>query len=85
VIEARQNGKLSFDEFRHILASELKLDAERIVPEASFFTDLRVDSVRVVDTMLRLEDKGINIPLELAWLVETVGDAYQVMIYRKKH
>jgi acyl carrier protein len=80
VADKGRNGKLSFDEFRHILAGELELDAEGIVPETSFYTDLRVSPARVVDTMLRLDDKGINIPLELAWLVETVGDAYQVML-----
>ena len=58
------------------------MDGERIVPEACFFTDLSVDSTRVVDTMLRLGDKGIDIPLELAWQIETVEDAYQVMIYK---
>jgi acyl carrier protein len=78
---ARGNGKLSFDEFRRILASELQVDEERLLPEASLYTDLNVDSVHAVDTMLRLEDKGIEIPLELAWQIDTVDDAYQVMIY----
>jgi acyl carrier protein len=84
MLEAAHSRHLSFDEFRRILASELKLDVERIVPEASFFTDLRVNPVRVVDTMLRLEDRGIAIPLELAWLIETVEDAFQAMIYKGK-
>jgi acyl carrier protein len=81
--EARQNGYLSFDEFKRILASELKVDEERIVPEASLYTDLSVGSSHVVDTMLRLGDKGIDIPLELAWQIDTVADAYQVMIYNE--
>ena len=81
MLAARRHGKLSFDEFKRILASELKLDEERIVPEASLYTDLSVSSSHVVDTMLRLESKGIDIPLELAWQIETVEDAYQVMIY----
>jgi acyl carrier protein len=33
--------------------------------------------------MLRLGDKGIDIPLELAWQIDTVADAYQVMIYNR--
>jgi hypothetical protein len=28
--------------------------------------------------MLRLEEMGITIPIEAAWEVETVGDAYAV-------
>jgi acyl carrier protein len=31
----------------------------------------------MVDMMLRLEEMGISIPLEVAWQIETVGDAYQ--------
>jgi acyl carrier protein len=81
MLNATQNGGLPFDEFKHILARELRLEEDKIVPEASFFTDLNVDSVCVVDTMLRLEDQGIDIPLELAWQIDTVEDAYQVMIY----
>ncbi len=78
----QNNSSLSFDEFKRILASELELDEERIVPEASLYTDLSVGSSHVVDTMLRLENKGIDIPLELAWQIDTVEDAYQAMIYK---
>ncbi len=52
------------------------------MPEASLYTDLSVGSSHVVDTMLRLENKGIDIPLELAWQIDTVEDAYQAMIYK---
>jgi acyl carrier protein len=72
-----QSSKLTFEEFRKILARELEVDEERIVPEASFFSDLCVDSIRMVDMMLRLEEMGISIPLEVAWQIETVGDAYR--------
>ncbi len=82
MLVARRDSGLSFDEFRRILASELQVDEERLVPEASLYADLNVDSIHAVDTMLRLEEKGIDIPLELAWQIETVEDAYQVMIYK---
>jgi acyl carrier protein len=82
MVEARPAGGLPFDEFKHILANELGLDEDRLVPGACFFTDLRIDATRVVDTMLHLADKGIDIPLQLAWQIETVADAYRVMIYR---
>jgi acyl carrier protein len=81
MLDFRQNGYLPFEKFRRILASELRLDEEKIVPEACFFCDLRVDSTSVVDTMLRLGDQGIDIPLELAWQIHTVDDAYQAMLY----
>jgi acyl carrier protein len=72
-----QSSKLTFEEFRKIIARELKVDEEGIVPEASFFSDLCVDSIRMVDMMLRLEELGVTIPLEVAWQIETVGDAYR--------
>jgi acyl carrier protein len=69
-------GKYSFEEFRKILAEELLVDEEEIMPKTTF-TDLRVDSVRMVDMMLRLEEQGISIPFEAGWQIETVGDAYR--------
>lgn len=68
---------LTFEEFRDIIARELMIAREKIVPEASFIEDLLVDSIRMMDMMLRLEESGLSIPLEAAWSIETVGDAYQ--------
>ncbi len=53
------------------------MDEEEITPKTSFLTDLRVDSVRMVDMMLRLEEQRISIPFEAGWQIETVGDAYR--------
>jgi acyl carrier protein len=69
---------LSFDEFRQIVADELHIDPEQVVREASFIEDLRADSIQLVSMMLSLEEKGINIPMEAAWDVETVGDAFRL-------
>lgn len=68
---------LSFEEFREIIAKELKLSKDKVVPEASFIEDLLVDSIRMVEMMLRLEEMGLSIPLEEAWSIETVEDAYE--------
>jgi len=70
-------GVLTFEEFREIIAKELMVDKEKVVPEASFLEDLFVDSIRMVEMMLRLEELGLGIPLEAAWTIQTVGDAYQ--------
>jgi acyl carrier protein len=74
-----ESNNLTFEEFRSLLAEELQVDEERVIPEASFFSDLCVDSVRMVDMMLRLEELGLSIPLEDAWQIETVEDAYQAI------
>ena len=72
---------ISFEEFKHLLAEGLQIDENKVVPEASFVTDLLVDSIKLVEMMLLLEEMGINIPMEAAWDIQTVGDAYQ--IYRQ--
>ena len=69
---------MAFQEFRHIIARELQIDEEQVVREASFMEDLRADSIQLVNLMLRMEELGIRIPLEAAWEVETVGDAYRL-------
>ncbi len=73
---------ISFEEFRQLIARELQVDEEKVVPEASFVEDLLADSIRLVELMLRLEDLGIQIPLEAAWEIRTVGDAYR--LYREQ-
>ena len=69
---------LSFEEFKHLLAEELQVEESKVIPEASFVTDLMVDSIKLVDLMIGLEEKGIDFPMESAWDVQTVGDAYRV-------
>jgi acyl carrier protein len=74
-------GYIPFEEFRRIIAQELQVNEEQVVREASFMEDLLADSIQLVELMLRMEDEGIRIPMEAAWEVQTVGDAYQ--IYRE--
>ena len=68
---------LPFEKFQAILAEELVLPQEQLMPEASFIQDLQVDSLALASMMLRLEDLGVSIPLESAWEIQTVGDAYR--------
>ncbi len=71
-------GPITFDEFKHLLANILQVEEDKVVPEASFVNDLMVDSIKLVELMLGMEENGINIPIEAAWDVQTVGDAYRV-------
>jgi acyl carrier protein len=67
---------LSLQDFRVMIAELLDLDLEQVTPEAYFITDLGVDSVRLVEVLLYLEKIGIEIYPDLAWQIETVGDAF---------
>ena len=69
---------IAFEEFRHLVAQELHVEESLVVPEASFVDDLFADSIRLVELMLVLGEKGIEIPFEEAWSVKTVGDAYRL-------
>ena len=73
-----RSSQLSFEEFQAMLADLLDLDADRIVPEAYFITDLGVDSIKMVEMLLRLGEMGLEVSLDLAWDIHTVGDAYRV-------
>jgi acyl carrier protein len=72
---------ISFEAFRDIIAAALQVDTDRVVRQASFVEDLLADSIQLVEMMLDMEEKGIEIPVESAWEVKTVGDAYQ--LYRQ--
>jgi len=69
---------LSFPAFQAMVAELLDVDAARLTPDAYFITDLGVDSLRLADILLRLEDLGVEVSPDLAWEVQTVGDAYRV-------
>lgn len=67
---------LSFEEFRRMLSEELAVHEEKLTPEASFIMDLGVDSIRMVEMMLRMEELGVSLSPEATWQIQTVGDAY---------
>ena len=78
-MEADQ-GPISYDEFRKVLADVLLVEEERVIPEASFTKDLFVDSLRLVELVLSIERLGAEIPSEKFWEIQTVGDAYDIYV-----
>jgi acyl carrier protein len=77
-----KNDPLSFDDFCAWLSAELEVPVERLSPEASFIDDLSLDSIRMVELVLRLEERGVRIRAEAAWDIQTVQDAYN---YYRRH
>ena len=73
----KTNNKMSFDEFKQFLAEVLVTEPAKLVPEAHFITDLGVDSIRLVELMMRFQELGIEISPESVWEIQTIGDAYQ--------
>jgi acyl carrier protein len=71
---------LSSEAFRRLLADLLEVDVARVTPEAYFISDLGVDSLHMLHALLRLEQLGLQVRLELAWQIQTVGDAYRLYL-----
>ncbi len=70
-------GMISFQEFQALLAGILEVDIERIQPQAYFVTDLGVDLLRLAEMLLEFQARGLEFPPDLAWRIQTVGEAYQ--------
>ena len=67
---------IDLDRLVEIVADQLQIDAEQVVPEASFMDDLGADSLDTVELIMALEEElGIEIPDDEAESIRTVQDA----------
>lgn len=65
----------TFDKLKKIISEELRIDAEKIVPEANLFEDLNFDSLDTVETIITVEEAfDIEILDEDADSFKTVQD-----------
>jgi len=61
---------------RKIIADQLGVPEEDVVPEASFIEDLNADSLEMVDLIISLEEEfGVQVSDEDAEKIKTVRDA----------
>jgi len=64
------------DRLRKLIADQLGVEADRVVPEASFTDDLEADSLDLVELIMSIEEEfKVEIPDEDADKIATVGDA----------
>jgi acyl carrier protein len=64
------------DRLRKIIAEQLGVDENLIVPSASFAKDLNADSLDLVELIMSIEEEfGVEISDENAEKIETVADA----------
>ncbi|MHB1005147.1 MAG: acyl carrier protein [Chloroflexota bacterium] len=64
------------ERMQKIVAEQLGVDEEQVVPEASFVEDLNADSLDLVDLIMTLEEQfGMEISDEDAEKILTVQDA----------
>ena len=64
-----------FDKVRDILSEQLRLDPDKITPDAEIIADLGADSLDVLQLLMTIEDEyGVKIPDEELENFHTVGD-----------
>ena len=64
------------ERLKKIIAKELSVSEEEVVPDASFIDDLNADSLDLVELIMEMEDRfKIKIPDEEAEKIATVGQA----------
>ena len=64
------------EKVKNIIVEQLGVDADKVVPEATFIDDLGADSLDTVELVMALEEAfDIEIPDEAAEGIATVGDA----------
>jgi acyl carrier protein len=59
-----------------IIAEQLGVSKDEVVPEASFIDDLGADSLDIVELVMAMEEEfDIEIPDDDAEKIQTIGDA----------
>jgi acyl carrier protein len=72
------------EQVKEIIVEQLSVNAEEVVPEASFVDDLGADSLDLVELIMVMEEKfGQEIPDEDAAKLQTVQDAITYIKDRK--
>ena len=65
---------------KKIVVEQLGVDAEKVVPTASFIEDLGADSLDTVELVMAFEEEfGCEIPDDAAEQIQTVGDAVKFL------
>ncbi|MDI3482065.1 MAG: acyl carrier protein [Tepidanaerobacteraceae bacterium] len=71
------------DKIKKIIAEQLGIDEDDVVPEASFIDDLGADSLDIVELIMAFEEEfDLEIPDEEAEKIKTVQNAID---YIKNH
>lgn len=72
------------EKVKEIIVEQLRVDADKVVSEASFINDLGADSLDTVELVMAFEEKfGLEIPDEDAEKISSVQDAVKYIKEKK--
>jgi len=70
-----------FGRFKKCAVEVLSVDESAVTPDAKFGDDLDADSLDLVELVMALEEEfGVEVPEEELEGIETVGQAYDLVI-----
>jgi acyl carrier protein len=70
-----------FARFRKCAVDVLSVEGDKVVPEAKFADDLDADSLDLVELVMALEEEfGVEVPEDELDGIETVGQAYDLVV-----
>ena len=70
-----------FARFRKCAVDVLSVDPDKVTPDAKFGDDLDADSLDLVELVMVLEEEfGVTVPEEEIEGVQTVGQAYDLIV-----
>ena len=72
------------DKIIGLISEATKIEVSKIKAETSFIDDLNLDSLDIVELMMKMEDEfGVEIPEEEAENLKTVGDVCKYVESKK--
>lgn len=79
------NRNMTFSEFKEMFSDYLGLEPEKLTEETNILTDIGVDSLSLVNTMLRLEKEfQVEFQPEDKIMTRKLGDAYELVMKHLK-
>ena len=79
------NNVITFHQFKEMIADHLGVPADILTKDTTFIDDLGIDSLRLVNFIIKLEKKySIKIEMDKVWLLKNIGDAYNAFVQKIK-
>lgn len=74
------------ERLKTIIVDQLGVEADKVVPEASFINDLGADSLDIVELVMAMEEEfDMDIPDEDSEKIQSVGDAINYLNDKSKN